>query len=88
MDKELDKLQKIKPVEAPPFLLTRIKARLHAPDTAPGTWKWVFAAIALVLLVGNLTVLLNSNNNRRETPDVGAVVNALHLSSSNELYHE
>jgi hypothetical protein len=88
MENPFDTLRKIKQIEAPPFLFTRIQAGLRQKDNAPAAWKWAFALIALLLLACNLAVILHSSTSHRQTQPVTAVVNTLHLSPSNDLYHE
>jgi hypothetical protein len=88
MENQLDKLQQIKQVEAPPFLFTRIQARLQS-TAAPVLWKWAFAVVAVLLLAGNLAAAFSGSAARHPATGLATtVVNTLHLSPSNDLYHE
>jgi hypothetical protein len=91
IDNKLDLLKQIKEVDAPPFLLTRIRQRINNPGNAeaPVKWKWAFALTFVIILAFNISILLTSaasaikNNNEVEN-----VVNAMNLSTKNDLYNE
>ena len=88
MSDPLNKLQNIKQVETPPFLLTRIQARLQS-SIVPTPWKWAFGVVAVLILVCNLAVVFYQQRFiQHSAGDMGTVVQTLHLSASNELYHE
>ncbi len=87
INKKLDALGKIRPVEAPPFLLTRIEARINAGYkniVSPG-WRLSAIAAFVILLVANIYVaskaIMPGHSNNIET-----VVAGMALSSSNDLY--
>lgn len=87
IDDPLDGFKKIRPVDAPPFLLTRIRSRIDALDAAPAPlqWTWSFAGAALLVLAVNTGILLN----RLSSPEdrgVAQVVSAMQLTTDNELY--
>ena len=86
-DQSLDILDRIKPVEAPAFLLTRIRERINAigSTVAPVQWKWAFAAGTLVLLLLNVGIIVKSGN-AKKTPGLEQVLTAMHLSTTNDLY--
>ena len=87
IDDAFDKLGSIQPAETPPFLHTRIRARIEGlAKHAPREWKWAFAGAGLVVLILNMTVLFGAGT----TPQTNMqeVVQDMHLNSSNQLYHE
>lgn len=90
VDKKLDLLKQVKEVDVPPFLLTRIRQRIQSlgDKEAPVKWKWAFAFSAIVLLALNLSILFKQTGNEEKKAGIEEVVTTMHLSTSNELYHE
>ena len=88
LDQDLEKLKKIRPVEVPDFLFTRIRARVEnlAQAAAPLKWKLAFAATALLVLLLNAGLLFKSTAPRQQ--ELEPLVNSLQLSTSNALYYE
>ena len=88
IDDRLDKLKNITPVEAPPFLYTRVRQAIDSLNNsaAPVRWRWAFAITAIFIVVINIVVVTRSP--QAKNSDVEHVVNAMQLSSSNDLYHE
>ncbi|MFM8744943.1 MAG: hypothetical protein ACKODM_16655 [Cytophagales bacterium] len=89
IDKNLELLRKIHPVDAPPFLFTRIKASIDSATEEKVSVKWnlSFAIVALIVLTLNVSaffVLLG----KQRSEDIEDVINLLELSNSNALYHE
>lgn len=86
---ELDGLKKINQVDAPPFLLTRIKSRIDSLSSAPAPlqWTWSFAAAAVVVLAMNMGVLI-TRATTTEKNTIADVVSTMQLSTNNELYHD
>lgn len=89
IDNQLDELKKIKQVDAPPFLLTRIRQQIHNLNNqeAPVQWKWAFAFTAVLILVLNLSAFLKQNHTDATQP-ISSIVTTLNLSNSNALYNE
>ena len=89
IDDELNKLKNIRQAEAPPFLYTRIRERISRPEVTAASlsWRIVFVTAVVIILSLNIGVLINAAE-AQKTPGVEGVVNALQLSSSNDLYHE
>lgn len=89
MESKLDLLKRVQKVETPAFLYTRIMQHLQRVQDAPAPVKWqfAFAATAILLLVLNMSILLFSKPTA-ENGTIEPVVNSMHLSTSNELYHE
>ena len=88
IDDKLDKLKKITPVEAPPYLYTRVQQQIDSlsQTAAPVRWRLEFAFKSIFLIALNLFVLFQYQ--QPKTKDMEQVVNAMQLSSSNDLYHE
>ena len=89
IDNKLDALKKIKQVEAPPFLLTRIKQQIQNRGNAPAPvkWKWAFAATAFIILALNMSILFRTGSAENKT-GIEAVVKSMNISDSNDLYNE
>ena len=89
IDNRLDKLKNIRRVDTPAFLFTRIKQQIEklALAPAPMRWRLTFVSIAIILVALNATILVRSS--RIEKKSAGEqIVKSMHLSSSNDLYHE
>ena len=89
-DDELDGLNRISRVDAPPFLYTRIRARIDLLAEAPAPVQWVraFAAAALLVLLLNAGVFLTATDDAQTSPDVANVVTTMQLMTNNDFYHE
>jgi hypothetical protein len=91
IDNKLDLLKNIKKVDAPPFLLTRVKQQIQNLSNveAPVKWKWAFAMTAVIIMMLNMTIFLNSSvTSEKETTGVENVINDMNLSTKNDLYNE
>ncbi len=89
IDNKLDALKKIKQVEAPPFLLTRIKQQIRNLENAPAPiqWTWAFAVSAVVIITLNLSVFFSSNITTKSN-GIETVISTMQLSNTNALYNE
>ena len=89
IDNKLDALKKIKQVEAPPFLLTRIKQQIQNRGNvpAPVKWKLAFAATAFIIIALNMSILFRTGSAENKT-GIEAVVKSMNISDSNDLYNE
>lgn len=87
IDKKLEALKKIRPVEAPPFLFTRIEAKIQSAgsDISP-RWRWSAIAGFGMLVLINIYVVAQSLRPRQS--GIETVVNTMSLSTSNNLYDE
>lgn len=85
MEKELDILNRIQKVDAPPFLYTRILTRVQnkVRETVPVKWAVVAAACLLILITINISVIQSTKQNN--TTDLSQVFS---LQTSNSLYNE
>ncbi len=91
MSDEFDPLRKVRRVEAPPFLFTRIEAKIQRKQEEWVSVKWVWGtSMALVLLaLFNLSVLNNRLQIDATQYDAAeAVATSMQLLDSNQLYNE
>jgi hypothetical protein len=91
IDNKLDVLKNIKKVDAPPFLLTRVKQQIDNLSNVevPIKWKWAFAMTAVIIMMLNMTIFLKSSvTSEKETTGVENVINDMNLSTKNDLYNE
>jgi hypothetical protein len=90
IDQKLEQLKQIQEVDAPDFLLTRIRQQIQNRNMAkaPVQWKWAFAALGIVILALNVSLLFKPENNIDNQAEIETYINALHLTNSNNLYHE
>ena len=87
MDKNLAALKKIRPVNAPPFLFTRIMSRINDSAVSP-TWRWSAAAGFAILIMLNIYVVSRQPVTRAQSGNIETVVSGMSLSNSNNLYDE
>lgn len=85
-----EQLKKLRKAEAPPFLLTRINAKIEAAQAQqlPLSWGWGGALALGLLLLANL-VVMKANLRPPVVPNsVEALADEMNLENSNQLYHE
>ena len=89
INNRLNALKEIKPVAAPPFLFTRIKAQIQNLESAPAPVKWMgaFALSAVLVVALDLSVVLHREEDPKKA-GMEMVGRAMELSNSNALYHE
>lgn len=82
---ELKMLEKVKRVEAPPFLFTRIEAQLN--EQLPVRWVWVSISTVLLLVVVN-TLILRDSTQLSETSNssVQYISEEMGIQTTNQLY--
>lgn len=89
-EQPLERLKKVKKLEAPPFLLTRINAKIRAKqaEQLPQSWKWA-GALAFVLMLFLNLFAVKTNRPSTGSPDgIEALADGLQMSNANQLYHE
>ena len=89
--KELDRLKNVARVEAPPFLKTRIDARIQqlAEDSISSAWVWGFAATVALLVVVNGTILLRGSGSDASSFDVASsITSSMGINNLNQLYND
>jgi uncharacterized lipoprotein YbaY len=87
IDKELESLTRIKRVEPPAFLLTRIMERVKTNPQAPLAWRLAFAGASIIIVCINVSILLSASISK-DNKGVEGIVNTMELSTTNDLYHE
>lgn len=85
---KLELLKKVRRMDAPEFMLTRIQAKIRADkaDRLPVSWQWAGAMACGLLLVFHIFLL-----ETERTPPISAaeqVAESLQIQSSNQLYDE
>lgn len=93
IDNKLDLLKQIKEVDAPPFLLTRIRQQIDNLNNveAPVKWKWAFAASAMLILGLNVSIFFKSDSTSAsagKNAGIENVVKSMNLTSTNNFYNE
>jgi hypothetical protein len=84
-------IEKLQRVSAPPFLYTKIKAKIEAQENDVVSFQWVFnLSVSFVLLIiVNVFVISSSLKNKTvENNDIFAVAEGMSLSNSSQLYYE
>lgn len=78
-------LRRIARVAPPPFLFTRIEARLERGSRVPRARLVAVACGLVLLLVANAVVLMRSSG-AESGPSLGDVAGAMGMNASNQLY--
>lgn len=88
MENENNLLKRLKRVEAPPFLYTRVLAKIEQnKEKVPRTWlTWSVLAFCTILIFNVFLVSQFSSVNRNDTQ--ASINKSLNLKLSNQLYHE
>ncbi len=88
IDTELEKLTSIKPVEAPPFLFTRIEQRIAEASRTSISPKIRFAVLSSLLALAVVNIIVLSSFAEETVPPSGIrqLASEMNLSSSNDLY--
>ncbi len=91
MKNTLETLEKIQRVKTPPFLFTRIEARIKAINEEVFSFKTIagFAFTVLLLLFLNITTLKVTNNTTQaKTSEIELVIQSFELNKNNQLYYD
>ncbi|MBP6313202.1 MAG: hypothetical protein WAR83_01620 [Flavobacteriales bacterium] len=91
VDKAIDLLQRIEKLDPPPFLRTRIDARIETSTAETPTRSWVLAGIttmALVLLINTVTLFGNRTTSNSSNDPLSELSRGMGMATSNQLYHE
>ncbi len=87
-ENELDLLKKVSKMDAPPFLMTRIAAKIRAGEIERLPVSWQLAGgLAFAALVF-FNVFLAKNENRKTALPAETLAVNLKLQTSNQLYDE
>lgn len=89
IDKHINLLKNIQPVDPPPFLLAKIKHRIaiKIPVTIPFKWTLAFCIVGAMLILINIGILRQYNSTNTPS-DIKDLVNNWQLSSNNTIYNE
>ncbi len=89
IDQKLDLLKKIQKVDAPPFMLTRIRQRLDAsePMLASTTWKVAFGTGLLLVATLNVSLFF-FRTTTADAAEIQDIVTTMELSNQNDFYNE
>lgn len=87
-EEELDLLKKVAKTDAPPFLMTRIAAKIRAGESErlPVSWQWAGSLAFTALLLFNVFFLKNNTRKPENASETLAV--SLNLQTSNQFYDE
>lgn len=87
---ELEALKKINRVEAPPFLFTRIEAKIEAVEAQTVSINWVVgASLAFSLLLAvNILLIQNKFSGSSEQTQFQTYIEDMNLDATNESYYE
>jgi len=88
---KLDLLKKVRKVDAPPFLLTRIQARIrrNEAERLPASWQWAGGlAFGLLLLLNALAVGRQPAGQAGAGDPATSLVQNFQLDQTNQLYVE
>lgn len=91
IDDKLDALKRIREVDAPPFLFTRIRQRINNLDNiaAPVKWKWAFVLTSIAIIALNVSIYFKfSTATEKKTLGIENIVSSMNLSTPTDLYNE
>jgi hypothetical protein len=80
---QIDDLHKIKRVETPPFLFTRIQQRIDQARMMPKKAEWALAVSFALILAMNIGILFRFN---KPKAGVEGIAQTMDLFSHNTLY--
>jgi hypothetical protein len=82
---KIDTLDKIQPVEAPPFLFTRIQQRIKNEQATrlTGNMTWALGLSFVLILAINVSAMVSAYKADHTTPDL---VKTFNLMQDNNLY--
>ena len=83
---DLSPLDSITRVEAPPFLLTRIRQKIDESNRTriSPTFQWVIGITAVLFLALNTVAILKVTQNTKSTPVLAQGMNVVPISLYNE----
>ncbi len=91
MNDPLEQLKQVGRVAPPPFLFTRIEARIRAQmeqQVPMGRLVAIFCGLALLLAVNGLALLGDRRQTQPQRSELPTLGTALGIHVSNQLYHE
>lgn len=90
IEDRLNALKKIEPVDAPPFLLAKIKHQiaLKKEQTVSQPVKWAFALSMGMILALNVGLWLEMNPKTKQSNSISNLASGLNLNTQIDFYHE
>lgn len=89
IEDQLNAFKKMEQVDAPPFLLAKIKHRIAQEQPVSKPIKWAFAFSILMILAFNFEVWLKINlSNTTQTNGISSLAIGLNLNTQIDFYHE
>jgi hypothetical protein len=87
--KKLDLLKKVRRVEAPAFMYTRIQTKIRAATTErlPVSWQWASGLAFSILVLGNVFYFSKTENLTQQS-SVETLAQSMQLQSENQFYNE
>ncbi len=84
-----DLLGQIERVDTPPFLFTRIEAKIDA-EAQPihSQWSMALVAMGVLTIMLNIFVVLNSNDTDLENSNASSIAMSLDINPSYQLYND
>jgi hypothetical protein len=81
-------LKEIKKVDAPPFMLTRIKQGIanYQLTTVSNGWVVKMAMGMLIIVAMNIGIVLSQSSNSNEQNQSEVILEHMKMNTSNELY--
>lgn len=83
-------LKRIQKVSAPPFLFTRIEAKLEQhPSLVSKNWLWASSfGLLLLLCINGYFINQNFSSDYPNTESSQTIIEGMSIDFSNQLYHE
>lgn len=90
MENKLDLLQKIKRVDVPPFLYTRVLENINSNNTLKVSLfaKWSLTIAFTILVLLNAGILMKNIEKQKKSIGIESLAKELGLNSYNNLYNE
>jgi hypothetical protein len=88
MKQDFDFLEQIQKVEAPPFLLTRIMAKIEQYPSLSISKKeamaWLISCIVLIAI--NLSIVFYTDKKENDTRQLAPIAEIMDMNTNNNLY--
>lgn len=76
----IDILKQIQKVEPPPFLFTRIEAKIHYQDQKTNRWFWATSVALILVMVCNILVFTLNSTKKQSVESTFLKETPLHYS--------
>lgn len=81
-------LGEIKRVDTPPFLFTRIQAKLHQDKTLPTQWSFTYLTIGVATMAINFLVVFSSLESSTYDNSSQSISSVIDINPSYQLYND